>query len=213
MICIIPARGGSKRLPRKNILRISGRPLFYYPATAAIKSGIFEGVYISTEDAEISKLAELEEFKVIPRKADLASDTATVADVCLDFLKSLPIPPDYFACIYPTAVFLTAEHIINASKLLENNDFVMGVSKFPIHPWKAIDINSNPLFPEKIHKQLNDAPVYYGSNGTVYMAKTEVFFETRTFLSKPALIETPSVDIDTMEDFLNAKRILEPQGF
>lgn len=199
MHCIIPARGGSKRYPRKNLKHIKGKPVFYYPAMAAMHSGLFDEIVISTEDDEIAGIARSQGLKVDKRPDDLATDTASVAEVCREYLQRNNTPA--FACLYSTACLIKPEHIREAAKKLETHTNVMGVTKYKIHPWKAMDINGNPLLPEDIKRPLNEAQEYYGSNGSLYMGRTEDFLRTPDFYNDVALIETPSIDVDYEEDF------------
>ncbi len=111
-VAIIPARGGSKRLPRKNILSIEGRPMLTYPVSAALESGTFDDVVVSTEDEEISGIARAAGARVLERPEELAEDRAKVAQVCLHALNELEkegAPIDKFCCVYATAIFLARE--------------------------------------------------------------------------------------------------------
>ena len=126
-VAIIPARGGSKRLPRKNVLPFNGRPVIEYTIEAAIQSGCFDRVIVSSEDDEILGIAAAANAEVDRRSNELGSDTATVAEVCADFLRressngtdigfsllSMPLHPCDMRGIFAAPCrFLTTGHVI-----------------------------------------------------------------------------------------------------
>lgn len=122
-IAIIPARGGSKRIPRKNIRKFHGLPILYYPIQAALDSGMFEDVYVSTEDKEIARLAMQYGAKVIQRPAELADDRTGTQAVMRHALRHLANggeldPAATACCIYPTAALLHPDDLIAAHRLL-----------------------------------------------------------------------------------------------
>ena len=138
-VALIPARGGSKRLPRKNILGFNATPMLTYLIDAARKTGLFEEIYVSTEDEEIAQIARKYGAAVISRPQALAEDDPTVAQVCLHALECVPTIST-FCCIYATSV-LQPETIIAGYKLLEREplaDFVMGVSEYSQPPVQAL---------------------------------------------------------------------------
>ncbi|WDP89721.1 MAG: acylneuraminate cytidylyltransferase family protein [Desulfobacter sp.] len=213
-VAVIPARGGSKRLPRKNILDILGRPMLSYPVGTAIASGLFDQVIVSTEDEEIAGIAESFGARVMERPAELARDRSTVVQVCthvLDTLEKEGDFPDYFCCIYATALFITPEDIGEAYKNLagpisdrgrENGldnradddrdnglnhdpDVVMGVSEFNLQPVQALERNREGFlshkWPEYTGRQSQFQPRLTASNGTFYWAKARAFDATTGF--------------------------------
>lgn len=217
-IAIIPARGGSKRLPRKNILPINGKPMISYPILAAINSGLFDEVVVSTEDKEISTIAASFGATVSKRFETLAQDRSTVVQVCEDVLEK----DDYktvesFCCIYATAIFITPEDIINSFKLITNKppvDYVMGISGFNYHPVQALNEVGGYLqsmWPEYNDKQSQFYPHLVVSNGTLYWAKRTAFMRDKTFYGERLvgyqLDSDHTVDIDTPEDYESAKML------
>ena len=116
-VAIITARGGSKRIPRKNIKEFLGKPIIEYSISAAITSGIFDEVMVSTDDEEIAQIAKEAGAKIpFMRSADAANDYATTTDVIGEVLKQYKESGrhfDYACCIYPTAPFVTAECLNN----------------------------------------------------------------------------------------------------
>lgn len=217
-IAIIPARGGSKRLLRKNILPINGKPMISYPILTAIKSGLFDEVIVSTEDKEISLIAESFGAIVSKRPESLAQDRSTVVQVCEDILEKDEYKTvESFCCIYATAIFITPEDIINSFKLLTTKppaDYVMGVSGFNYHPvqgLKEMDGYLQSMWPEYNDKQSQFYPHLVVSNGTLYWAKRTAFLRDKTFYGERLvgyqLDSDHTVDIDTPEDYENAKKL------
>ena len=221
-IAIIPARGGSKRLPRKNIIEILGSPALFYPVRAALNSGLFDRVIVSTDDNEIKEKAEESGAEVFIRPEKLAQDSARVVDVCFDVLGKLGkqgIKPRFFCCIYATAVFIRPEDLINSYKMINsssNVEVVMGVSQYNLHPVQALETGQDfltPKWPEYIGIQSQKHPELVGSNGTLYWANTITFIKQKSFyMDKLKGYEMPwirAIDLDTPEDLENA-RMLAP---
>ena len=124
-LAIIPARGGSKRLPRKNILPFLGRPIIAHTIEAATESGCFTRILVSTEDEEIADAARAAGADIQQRDPSLATDAATLTDVCLDILASEERAGrafDTFACLYATAPLRRAEDIVAVTALAERTD-------------------------------------------------------------------------------------------
>ena len=222
-IAIIPARGGSKRLPRKNILPLKGRPMLSYSIAAAQECGLFESVIVSTEDEEIARIASAERAHVIERPKDIATDKAGGVEVCLhtlDMMVSEGKEVDVFCCIYATAVFISPIDLVESFDMLElspKSDFVMGVSEYPIHPFKAMHENREgfltPQWPNEIIKKSQEVPRFLASNGTFYWARTDAFRKTKSFYgAKLKGCEIPperAIDIDTPADYERAKMIAD----
>ena len=221
-LAIVPARSGSKRLPRKNILPVLGHPILSYPITEAFKSALFQEVIVSTEDEEIAQIARQASARVLERPEKLAQDRATVVQVCLHVLQVLerenPLP-EYFCCIYATALFVTSEDIQQSFQLLKSEpeaDFVMGVSKFNLQPVQALVEKEGflrPMWPEYLGIQSQFQPKLVASNGTIYWARTEAFLERKSFYGRKlrgyVIPRIRAVDIDTPED-LRIAQILAP---
>ena len=161
-IAIIPARGGSKRLPRKNIIDFYGKPIIFWTIKAAVESNIFDDVFVSTEDEEIKKISKKYSCKVLNRLSSLATDSATIVEVILSHLKelnSIGKVYDYIYCLYPTAPLRNKNDLINISNIFEkqtNVDSVIAVTNFSHYPFQALKINDKkkiePFWPEYISK-------------------------------------------------------------
>ena len=213
-LCIIPARGGSKRLPRKNILPINGKPLIAYAIQSAITCGLFDKVCVSTEDVEIEKIA-LEHSAQVPYKRpdNLATGQARVVDVCSDligYLEENGEAYEYFCCIYPTAALMLPEDIANAYNILKEGYLsVLAITEFFFPPQQALVINEDKtisfFMPEIGEKKTQELPDFFVDNGTVYWIKTDEFKKIHSFYtSKTGYYMMPksrSIDIDTKEDF------------
>ena len=217
VLALIPARGGSKRLPRKNVLPIDGRPILSYPIEMARKSGLFDQVFVSTEDNEIAKAAILAGANVIERPVELAQDRSTVVEVCLHALNILQ-GVNLICCIYATAFLLRPESLINSMKLLDeppSADFVMGVSEYSFPAVQALQSDDfgflSYMWPEWQEFQSQFYPKLVVSNGSFYWARTESLQAARSFYGKRLkgyLMDSSEVtDINTEADLLEAIRI------
>jgi len=209
-VALIPARGGSKRLPRKNILEVSGVPMLAHPILAARKSGLFEHIYVSTEDAEVAEIAKQYGAEVIERPLQIAEDRSTVVEVCLHALE-INHDIELMCCLYATAVLLTPETIVSAHALLGSKpeaDFVMGVSEYEHPPVQALKADDNGYlsyqWPEWRGIQSQFQPHLVVSNGTFYWARRHALLEEKTFYGqrvKGFVVPSEQVsDIDTQED-------------
>jgi pseudaminic acid cytidylyltransferase len=218
MLAIIPARGGSKRLPRKNILDYLGKPLIAWTIEAAVQSNCFSEIVVSTDDEEIASVAAKYWVKVEKRPAELANDEARVVDVCLDVLVRRSTAQ--FACLYATSPLRTASDISGAVGLLKpfRCDFSMAVTPFEASPHQALKENEGylePMWPELIEKRHSEIPKLFVDNGSTYAATVEAFKQHKTFygpnLRGYVMPRERSVDIDTQMDldyarFLGAER-------
>lgn len=210
LIAIIPARGGSKRLHRKNILRLDNVPLMSRVIRTAKKANIFDQIIVSSEDVEILDIAKKEGIITHNRKFKLATDKATVDEVCLDVLSKYPAKN--FCCIYATSALITRNTLLKASKKFlfsKNISVLMGVSKYNYHPFQAIKISKDgkaKLIFSKFKKlKSNFYPNLRVSNGTFYFAKSKEFKKERTFYTNKLKVydvpETEVSDINTYEDY------------
>lgn len=211
---IIPARGGSKRIPRKNIAPLGGLPMLAHPVKACLVAGIFDQVIVSTEDAEIAAVAEKHGARAVARPPELASDSAEETDAyvqVLDVLAAEGAKPDFFCAVYPTAVFVTPDDLRDSYEKMRNSgaDVLMGVSSYSIHPFKALKENGHGfltmVYPEQCLQRSQAYPHYVASNGTFYWFRTEGFLESPTYYPEKLVgYELPrdrAVDIDTKEDY------------
>jgi len=217
-IAIITARGGSKRIPRKNIRPFLGKPILKYSIEAALQAGVFEEVMVSTDDAEIAQIAQQAGAKVpFFRSEETANDFATTADVIAEVLTAYAQTGKKFqaaCCIYPTAPFVTAAMLSTAMQRLEQEqaDCVIPVVKFSFPPQRGVVINNNritPKWPENMAKRSQDLEPLYHDCGQFYCLNVERFLQQRAIWMEhavPLIQEERYVqDIDTLEDWALAE--------
>lgn len=213
-IAIIPARGGSKRLPRKNIIDLAGKPLLARVINACVTSDVFDEIVVSTDDQEIALIAEAAGASVHLRPSELGNDKATVVDVCLDVLDSMEC--DVFCCVYATSALLKGETIRKSSDVFvsdHNSSVLMGVSEYNYHPFQAMTYDESGyvklLYPEHEKLQSQSYPPVFVSNGTFYWANAREFKEEKTFYgraTKPFIVNDYEVcDLDTPKDYEKLK--------
>lgn len=217
-LAIIPARGGSKRLPRKNVLDLYGKPLIAYSIEAALKSKYISKVVVSSDDEEILNIAKEYKADFIKRPNELASDTATTFDTLKHTLENVE-KYDYVVLLQPTSPLRTEKHINEAIELLEekNADAIISVCEMEHSPlWSnTLDENldmSNFLKDEVLNKRSQDLPKYYRLNGAIYICKIEELLKNKGFFVKENIYaykmdRKHSVDIDEEIDFVIAKEI------
>lgn len=217
-IAIITARGGSKRIPRKNIKEFLGKPIIAYTIEAAIASNMFDQVMVSTDDDEIAQIAKKYGAKVpFMRSEKTSNDFATTADVLnevIDEYKKLGESFEYMCCLYPTAPFVTPEAIGQAMKILEDNgaDTVLPVVKFSFPPQRGVVMKDGyltPKYPECMPMRSQDLEPMYHDAGQFYCMKVSSFQEQgKVVMDKtmPYMQDDMNVqDIDTPEDWAIAE--------
>ncbi|MCR5607824.1 MAG: pseudaminic acid cytidylyltransferase [Lachnospiraceae bacterium] len=211
-IAIITARGGSKRIPKKNIKEFCGKPIIAYSIEAALSSGIFDEVMVSTDSNEIKIIAEQYGASVpFLRSENTSNDFATTADVIEEVInnyKKLGKSFDFFACIYPTAPFVTGVKLAGATMLLNEADAVISVVKFSFPPQRAFVIKDGNVefqYSEYKRTRSQDLEPIYHDCGQFYMCRVEPFLEHHNLIlpkTKPYILEDDEVqDIDTMSDW------------
>ena len=212
-IAIITARGGSKRIPRKNIKEFCGKPIIEYSIEAALQSGLFEEVMVSTDDAEIAKIAQAAGAQVpFMRSSANAGDYAGTDDVLMEVLlayRELGREFDTFCCIYPTAPFVTAQKPQKAMGLLEQADSVMPVVAFSFPPQRCMILNEagelRMKWPEHARTRSQDLEPYYHDCGQFYCCRTAPFMEYKTtdlpHMVPMIMSELEVQDIDNQDDW------------
>ncbi|MEI6207379.1 MAG: pseudaminic acid cytidylyltransferase [Desulfuromonadales bacterium] len=213
-VAIITARGGSKRIPRKNIKDFLGKPIIAYSITAALEAGCFDEVMVSTDDQEIAEVA-LSYGAKIPfyRSSETSNDFATTPDVLSEVLleyKQRGEEFTYACCIYPTAPFVTAENLKRGYGLLREKDgdsaFPVACFGFPIlRSLKIEDGFLRMIWPENLNTRSQDLPPAYHDSGQFYWLNVERFLKTKRIYSDRSVpIEIPESevqDIDNEEDW------------
>ena len=213
-VAIITARGGSKRIPFKNIKLFHNKPIIAYSIEAAISSRIFDEVMVSTDDPAIADIAR-KCGAVVPfmRSKETSDDHSTTADVLKEVIKEYNATGKkflYACCIYPTAPFITGERLANAFQLLIKSeaDSVVPVTKFSFPIWRSFKMDNNKIsynWPEFAPRRSQDLPPAYHDCGQFYFFKCDRFLETGKLVTENTFgLEVPESevqDIDNEEDW------------
>lgn len=221
-IAIITARGGSKRIPRKNIKPFLGKPIIQYSIEAALSSGVFDVVMVSTDDEEIAEIAKAAGAEVpFMRSEATSNDFATTTDVLLEVLEEYAKRGrnfDYMACLYPTNPFITAEKLQTSMKLIAGSDYaeVLPVVQFSFPPQRAYVFKDDEYLEYKWEEFKNsrsqDLEKMYHDAGQFYFYNVPMYIENRGVKGKiyPLLCPEHEVqDIDTLEDWRMAELKVE----
>ena len=214
-ICIIPARGGSKRIPRKNIKLFLGKPIIAYSIEAAINSQIFDEIMVSTDDIEIATIAKEYGAKVpffrSEKNSNDFSTTAVVIEEVIFEYKKFGKYFDQICCCYPTAPFITPERLTQGLELLENNEVesVFPIVEFDYPILRSFKLNDSKYldynWPEYINSRSQDLPISYHDSGQWYWIKAaafEAYGNLFTPKTKAIQLSTTEVqDIDNENDW------------
>ena len=217
-IAIIPARGGSKRIPRKNIREFCGKPMIAHAISAAKQSGLFEHVIVSTDDEEIARIAR-EWGAEIPftRPAELADDhtpTVPVIAHAITACQALGWYIDYACCIYPGVPFIQIDDLKRALELLQTSQaaYSFPVTEFPSSIQRALRRLPNgkmqPFYPEHELTRTQDLEPGYHDAGQFYWGKPDAWLTNKNVHSNGVGLLIPNwrvVDIDTPDDWARAE--------
>ena len=226
ILCVIPARGGSKGIPGKNLIQLNGKPLIAYTIEAAVQcKDIIHRIIVTTDSQKIAEVSETYGAEIpFLRDGALATDEAHTIDVVKDVLDKLFVSnnykPDWVLLLQPTSPFRDKKDIEDAIKLAKQNKYTSVISVKRIEPSriaKTMKVEKDllqpafsSLFPEKVRRQ-DGAGNFYEVNGSIYLTKTEVIKDSGFFGSAPAPIvmsERKSIDIDEMDDLLYAEYLI-----
>ena len=215
-LAIIPARGGSKRLPRKNIIEFLGRPIIAHTIEAALQSACFSRVIVSTDDVEIAEISARYHHDWVMRPAALATDEARVADVCEHLLREEAEQGrtyDVLSVLYATAPLRTADDIRSVVSYVQSKKYTsaMAVTSYSLPVHQALicrDSGVEMVFPDIFFRRSNELPEYCVDNGSTYAVTTEFFLKAKELTSPNLAVHmmprSRSVDIDTWDDYLLA---------
>lgn len=220
-VAIIPARGGSKRIPNKNIKVFGGQPIISYSINAAKDSKLFDRIILSTDSKEIAEIGKSYGAEVpFMRPSELADDYTGTVDVLIHALNWLNVHDkfyNYFCCIYATAPFLNKVYINKAFDILRENKAVsaFSVTTYPYPIFRALKIDTNKrvkmFWPEHLHSRSNDLSEAYHDAGQFYWCDTEKFLKEEIVFSSdsvPVILPRYLVqDIDTPEDWETAEKL------
>ena len=218
-VAIIPARGGSKRIPRKNIKDFCGKPMIAWSIEAALQSGCFERIIVSTDDEEIAEVA-LRFGAEVPfiRPEELSGDfvaTIPVIKHAIQWLEANQIIPDWVCCIYATAPFISADALKSGLTLIQqqDTDYVFSVTSYAFPIQRAIKLQQNgtvQMFsPEHFNTRSQDLEEAYHDAGQFYWGASDAWLEEKPIFSSksyPVILPRYLVqDIDTPEDWIRAE--------
>jgi CMP-N,N'-diacetyllegionaminic acid synthase len=216
IICIIPARGGSKGVPRKNIKMLTGKPLLQYSIEQASQTAAINCVYVSTDDDEIKTYAQQSGAKVIVRPESLSGDIATSESALIHVLDELNEPVDYIVFLQCTSPIREPQDIQKAIQLLlqEEADSLLSVVHDHSFLWKeeygqGVSVNYDYM----ARPRRQDMPLQYRENGSIYIVKPEILRKHNNRLGGKIVLfpmaDDSAVDIDTEHDLLLAESILQ----
>lgn len=221
-IAIIPARGGSKRIPRKNIKSFDGRPMIEWAIEKAKVSGMFDHIIVSSDDAEIIKISnQCGAITPFIRPAELADDLTPTVPVIAHAVEQCDLMgwlANYFCCIYPSVPFLEADDLVKAFDLLveTNTDFVYPVAEYS-HPiqraMRQLD-NGQMVFLDSASemKRTQDLETTYHDAGQFYWGKSSAWRKYKKMHSDGIGMVIPNwrvVDIDNYDDWKRAELLIE----
>jgi pseudaminic acid cytidylyltransferase len=220
-IAIIPARGGSKRIPRKNVRSLYGKPAISYPIELAIRSGIFERIIVSTEDQEIAEVA-IDFGAEVPflREAKLSDDDATTLEVISDSAEKLKLPDsDFICCIYPVTPLLELGRLLQAYEVLLNGtwDYVFPACEYTTPIERGFKRNSLGQVQflvsefisaktQSIEKTYYDAGQFYFGKAQAWKNKLPLLDGNSTFIE---LGRHEVIDVDQEEDWNFVEKLME----
>ena len=221
-LAVIPARGGSNRIPRKNIKEFHGKPMIAWSIQAALNSGCIDEVWVSTDDEEIAAIAQTYGAKVpFIRPAHLSDDFATTADVMQHAVQECQIQyqqlPDYVCCLYATAPFVQQQDLLQGFELIQSKDldYVYSATNYSFPIQRAIKIDSdgkvNMFSPEFFNTRSQDLEEAWHDAGQFYWGTAQAWLQKHTVFSPNSnIISLPSYrvqDIDTLSDWHRAEMI------
>jgi pseudaminic acid cytidylyltransferase len=224
-VAVIPARGGSRRIPRKNILEFCGKPIIAWSITAALESGCFAHVIVSTDDPEVARIA-VDWGADVPfvRPKELADDlTGTLPVIRHAISQIIPRygPPESVCCVYPTAPFIRPDDLRHGLDVLTETqaDFAFSVTSFAYPIQRALRITREGrvamFFPENAEVRSQDLEIAYHDAGQFYWGRTNAFMGSSPIFSErsvPVILPRSRVqDIDTPEDWDTAVRLFRVQ--
>lgn len=222
-LCIIPARGGSKRVPRKNIKKLNGIPLLAYSIRAAREANVFSKIVVSTDDPEIKKVALMEGVGVDDRPEIMATDTATKVQVVIEYIERTNALSDFdvVAAMLPTCPFRTSSDIQGAyANFIENDscDFLVGVTEYEFPIQLALKAGEDKLVSMNFEAgyrttRSQNIEKMYHPNGAIYMATIKAFLEKGTFFNEKMIsYKMPAIrsfDIDYPYQFEIAELLMK----
>ena len=215
MIAIVPARGGSKRIPRKNIRPFFGVPILSHTINEIRKTELFSTIIVSTDDEEISKIAMYAGAKVLMRDPALADDFTSTVDVIASVIAQLEdeisLEKDIVCCIYPVTPELSKSYILQALQKLESEelDYVFTAKPFQSSPARSFqrgkDGRPKMQFPENVNSRTQDLPQLFHDAALFYLGRAHAWAERKPILSGNSLFidigKYETYDVDDEQDW------------
>lgn len=221
-VCVIPARGGSKRIPRKNIKEFCGKPIIAYPIEAARQSGLFEKIIVSTDDSEIAKVAESFGAEVpFVRPKELSDDFTGTTPVVAHAIRELEksgLDVDIVCCVYATSAFLTPKLLQEGfDALTDGKEYSFSVAEFEAPIFRSFKLLGNGgvemFFPEHFSARSQDLPSAYHDGAQFYFGRKDAFLNNLPiFAPHSAAVKADRrmvQDIDTPEDWIFAEAMFK----
>lgn len=216
LVAVVPARGGSKGIPRKNMTMLAGRPLIDHTLYAAKTVNFFDDIIVSTDDVEIADFSKRAGCSVHQRPQHLATDSSRVVDSVLDVAHSRQLDAATLVMVLqPTSPFRAAQHIREAVDLFHNQDStaVISVVECEHHPLKTVRIENQRVVPTSDHRLLEtsrqDLPRIFRPNGAIYLASIGTTIRMRSLIPPEAhaleMSREDSIDIDCEADIVLAE--------
>lgn len=218
-LAVIPARGGSKRIPRKNVKPFCGKPMLAWAVEAARESGCFDRIVVSTDDDEIAEVARDcgadVPFRRLPELSDDHTGTIPVVAHAIRTLQSQGVSPDYVCCIYATAPFLQGVDLNQGLEELERSgaDYAFSVTRYEFPIQRAIRIadsgRAEMFYPEHFNTRSQDLEAAYHDAAQFYWGRSDAWLSGKIIFSQvavPVILPHHRVqDIDTPEDWERAE--------
>ena len=222
IIAIIPARGGSKRIPRKNIKKFNGKPMIAWAIQVAKKSQLFDYVIVSTDDNEIKNIAE-QHGAIVPfiRPSNISDDetpTVPVISHAVNEIDRLYQSVEYACCIYPCSPFILVSDLVKSFNLLKlsNESFVYPVTEYPHSIFRAMRQSKEGkmefLYPEHELSRTQDLEETFHDSGQFYWGKAEAWRKLKKMHTDGVGMKIPSyrvIDIDTEDDWKRAEMFFQ----
>jgi len=216
-LAVIPARGGSKGIHRKNLVNLNGRPLIAYSIESALNSKYIDSVVVSTDDEEIAKVSTSYGANVIKRPAELAGDTSVIVEAILHALLNINQEYDFVILLQPTSPLRLSEHIDNAVELLDEKGFTSLVSISPVndHPLlvreREMDGTLKKVISQRSSVRRQEMPLYFRINGAIYINRVSELNQNSNLNDNKVGYVMPkenSIDIDDTIDLIMAESII-----
>jgi N-acylneuraminate cytidylyltransferase len=216
-VAVVPARGGSKRIARKNIREFVGRPMLHYSLETVAASKLFDRVIVSTEDSQIRQFSlNAAVHEVLERPSALANDHTPTRDVILNAINQLKLrASDVVCCVYPTAPLMEPGDLKKGARIFESDEWLYVLAatayRYPVQrSFRRVDDNGiEMLQPMAFNSRSQDLPLTYHDVGWFYFARCETWLAgTTIFSSRSTFVEIPpnrALDIDTEEDWALAE--------